>query len=165
MALSWEGCVLDGHTHLLFHGSTHCPVFFLAPSLFLLIHWHPRLIRRGHSLQRAELLGLPVPTLVSGVLSPSWWAVYCCHHPLAWGLCSLITKRRHSFFPKAQLRPDWYVIQTLLQVRWGQWRGLHEESYLLWAASCGCSWSSSVSGAFLRSPQLVALVKDNSPIP
>lgn len=28
------------------------------------------------------------------------------------GLCSLNTRKRHRFSPKAQLRPDWYVIQT-----------------------------------------------------
>lgn len=72
-----------------------------------------------------------------------------CHHPLASGLCPLITKKSTA---ETRLVCD---LGTVLHC----WV-VHREG-LLWVASCGCSWSSSVSGASFCSTKLVALVKNN----
>lgn len=106
-----------------FHGSTPSPPrYFLAPSLFLFIRLLPKCIRRSHSLWREELSELS-SMLLSRALSSSWEAVYWSCHPPVPELCSLIIKRRHSYF-------EMRLIQTPAQVSWGHWRGLHTESYL-----------------------------------
>lgn len=67
-----------------------------------------------------EVPDFPVPALISRGLSSSWGAVHCCHHSVAPDCVLLIIKKKHSSFPKAWLRPYWYVIQTLVQVYSGQ---------------------------------------------
>lgn len=107
----------------VFHLTTHVssiniswfytlPGFLFSRSFpFVLIHSHPRFIRRGRSLRMVELLRFPLVTLVWKFVA---LLVGCLllSRALVPGLCSLNTRKRHRFSPKAQLRPDWYVIQT-----------------------------------------------------
>ena len=100
---------LDGHTSLLIHGFTPSPrlSFFLALSLFLLLHSHPKFVGRRRSRGwRNSWTSTSNSSLEVCLLSRGCLQLSAPTSP-APGLCSLIATRRHSSSPKAELRPGW----------------------------------------------------------